>query len=123
MAIHYNLAKVFERTNSDALLIKNEIHTFVFDIPNQIKNLLLCIKNKQYLMAFHTAKKIKPSLELMGMTIAYNEIIEVEKWAEKQGKRREIAATVESIKWQIEKATKEMNKEYKIFETLKSVKI
>ena len=74
-------------------------------------------------MALYTSKKIKPSLELMGMTIAYNEIIEVERWAEKQGKRREIAATVESIKCQIEKATKEMNKEYKIFETLKSIKI
>lgn len=114
MAIHYNLSKVFEQTNSDILLVKKEIKSFVCDVPDEMKNLILNIKNKQYQIALQLATKIKPTLELMGMTIAYDEMTQVENWAEKQGKRREIKATVKSIKNQIKKASKEMNKEYKV---------
>ncbi len=121
MAIHYNLAKVFERTNGDDFLVKKEIISFVLDIPIAMKNLLSNIKNKQYQLVNELAKQVKPTLELMGMTIAYDEMILVENWSIKQGKRREIEATIESIKSQIEKAVKEMNKEYKIFESLKTV--
>ncbi len=121
MAIHYNLAKVFERTNGDDFLVKKEIKSFIIDIPLKMKNLISNIKNKQYQVANDLARNIKPSLELMGMTIAYDEIIQVENWTIKQGKRREIEATVESIKTQIEKAVKEMNKEYKVFEILKTM--
>ncbi len=114
MAIHYNLAKVFQHTNSDDFLVKKEIQTFIFEIPVAIKNLILQIRNKQYQTALHLAQKIKPALELMGMTIAYDEILQVEHWAIKQGKRREIEATIVSVKIHIEKAIKEMNKEYKL---------
>lgn len=118
MAIHYNLSKVFEDTNSDDFLVKKEINSFVNTMPCEMQNLIINIKNKHFSVALILAKKIKPSLELMGMTIAYDEMILVEKWAEKHGKRREIKATITSIKTQIEKATKEMNKEYKVFTSL-----
>ena len=120
MAIHYNLAKVFERTKGDDFLVKNEIKSFILNIPIEMKILISNIKSKQYLIVNELAEEIKPSLELMGMTIAHNEMIQVENWAINQGKRREIEATIESIKTQIEKATKEMNKEYKVFESLKT---
>ena len=123
MAIHYNLAKVFERANSEPLLVRNQVEHFITKVPIAVKNLVRNIKNKEYRIALDGAKKIKPTLELMGMTIAYDEITLVENWAVKQGKRREIGATIESIKNQIEKASKEMNKEFKIFDTLKTIKL
>lgn len=119
MAIHYNLAKVFESTKSDSSLLKKEIEIFISEIPVKMKNLISNIKNKHYNQVLSLANQIKPSLEIMGMTIAHDEMLLVENWSIKQGKRREIEATIESIKNQIEKAVKEMNKEYKIFESLK----
>ena len=119
MAIHYHLAKVFERTNSDDFLVKKEITAFITEVPPKMKLLLLNIKSKQYQTALFNAQKIKPALELMGMTIAYDEMLLVENWANCEAKRREIEATVQSIKNQVEQAVKEMNKEYKIFESLK----
>ena len=121
MAIHYNLEKVFERSKGDDFLVKKEIKSFISEIPLELKNLISTIKNKQYKTVNELAKTIKPILELMGMTIAHDEMLQVENWAIKQGKRREIEATIESIKTQIEKAVKEMNKEYKVFESLKTV--
>lgn len=121
MAIHYNLAKVFEHTKGNDFLVKKEIKSFILEVPVAMRILISNIKSKHYQVANELAKEIKPSLELMGMTIAYNEMLQVENWAIKQGKRREIEATIESIKTQIEKAIKEMNKEYKVFESLKIV--
>lgn len=120
MAIHYNLAKVFAKTNGNEVLLRQEIAAFVLHVPVEMKSLIVNIKNKRYLIAAYLAKEIKPALELMGMTMAHDEIILVEKWAAKQGKRREIEATIESLKTQIDKAIKEMNKEYKVFETVKN---
>ena len=120
MAIHYNLAKVFAKTKGNETLLRNEIIAFVHRVPVEMKSLIVNIKNKRYFIAAYLAKEIKPALELMGMTIAYDEIILVENWAAKQGKRREIEATIDSIKTQIDKAIKEMNKEYKVFETVKN---
>ena len=118
MAIHYNLAKVFEHSKGDDFLIKQKIKLFVFEIPTEIKFLIANIKNKQYQTVFSLASKIKPTLEMMGMTIAHNEMLEVENWSVKQGKRREIEATIDSIKLQIDKAVKEMKKDFKFFEII-----
>ena len=120
MAIYYNLAKVFAKINGNEALVRSEITLFMEQVPFEMKRLLASIKNKQYPNAAFLAKEIKPALELMGMTIAHDEMILVENWAAKQGKRREIEATVDSIKLHIEKATKEMNKEYKVFEVIKN---
>ena len=119
MAIHYNLAKVFEQTNSNSALVKKTVESFVNDLPIQCKNLILTIKNKQYELTYQVALKIKPAFELMGMTIAYDEIEEVEHWALKKGKRKQIEATMESLKLKIDKAVKEMNKDFKLTENMK----
>jgi hypothetical protein len=50
----------------------------------------------------------------MGMTMAYEEIIQVEDWTKIQGKKKEIEATFESIKSQVEKAIKEIKKDFEI---------
>jgi hypothetical protein len=46
--------------------------------------------------------------------MAYDEILQVEAWTIAKGKRREIEATCESIKKQLEKAIKEIKKDFEV---------
>lgn len=115
MAINYNLAKVFALADGDTDFVLKIARIFVAEIPKDLKELELAIKEKDHANAFLFAHKIKPSLELFGMLIAHDDIILIESWCHLKGKRKEIAATFESIKLQINKAIKEIKKDYSIW--------
>jgi hypothetical protein len=48
------------------------------------------------------------------LTMAHEEILQVEAWTRAEGKRKEIDATFESIEDQVEKAIKEIKKDFEI---------
>ena len=46
--------------------------------------------------------------------MAYEEILQVEAWTRAEGKRKEIEATFDSIQDQVDKAIKEIKKDFEI---------
>ena len=114
MAINYNLAKVYALPDNDPEFVLQIITLFVTEVPEDMKQIELGIKNKDYKMAYSHAHKIKPSLDLIGMTVAHQEIIEVEAWGRREGKRKEIVDTFASVQSQIEKAVKEIKKDFEL---------
>ena len=48
------------------------------------------------------------------MTVAHQEILEVEAWTKREGKKSEIEATFESIKGQVKEAVKEIKKDFEV---------
>lgn len=114
MAINYNLAKVYALSDNDPEFVLQIITLFVSEVPEDLKQIELGIKNKDYKMAYSHAHKIKPSLDLIGMTVAYQEIILVEAWGRSEGKRKEIVDTFSSVQSQIEKAVKEIKKDFEL---------
>eukprot|EP00388_Colpodella_angusta_P004180 GDKJ01014021.1.p3 GENE.GDKJ01014021.1~~GDKJ01014021.1.p3 ORF type:complete len:115 (-),score=15.74 GDKJ01014021.1:2245-2589(-) len=114
MAINYNLAKVYALSDNDPEFVMQIITLFVTEVPDDVKQIDLGIKEKDHKLAYSYAHKIKPSLDLLGMTVAHQEILEVEAWTKREGKRKEIEHTFESIKNQIDKAVKEIKKDFEI---------
>ncbi|MEM0542055.1 Hpt domain-containing protein [Flavobacterium sp. j3] len=114
MAINYNLAKVYALSDNDPEFVMQIITLFVTEVPEDIKQIDLGIKNKDHKLAYSYAHKIKPSLDLLGMSVAFEEILQVEAWTKREGKRREIVDTFESIQNQVEKAVKEIKKDFEI---------
>ena len=112
MAIHYNLSKVYNLSDNDPEFVLQIISLFVTDIPDDLTYIEQGILLKDYKMARSYAHKIKPTFDLMGMNQAYEEILQIEAWASREGKRKEINATFESIKIQVEKAIKEIKKNF-----------
>jgi HPt (histidine-containing phosphotransfer) domain-containing protein len=90
------------------------ITLFVNEVPEDLKFVEQGIKEKDHKLAYAYAHKIKPSLDLLGMTVAHQEILEVEAWTKREGKRKEIDDTFESIKSQVEKAVKEIKKDFEV---------
>lgn len=110
MALHYNLAKAYEMGEHDSFFVVNLIKMFCADISHDLKLLKATIDVKNYPDAVAFANKIKPTLEMLGMSVAAEEVAIIEKWAICEGKRKEIIETYTSLKERISKAVKEMNK-------------
>ena len=112
MAINYNLAKVYALSDNDSEFVMQIITLFVTEVPQDMVQIDLGIKTKDHKLAYAYAHKIKPSLDLLGMDVAFKEILEVEAWTKREGKRKEINATFESIQDQVDKAAKEIKKDF-----------
>jgi HPt (histidine-containing phosphotransfer) domain-containing protein len=114
MALNYNLAKVYALSDNDPEFVNQIISLFVTEVPLDLIQIKLGIKTKDYKLAYAYAHKIKPSLDLMGMSVAFEEILQIEAWTKAEGKRKEIQATFDSVESQIEKAAKEITKDFSL---------
>ena len=112
MAINYNLSKVYALSDNDPEFVMQIITLFVTEVPQDMTQIDLGIKTKDHKLAYSYAHKIKPTLDLLGMNVAFEEILQVEAWTEREGKRKEIVDTFKSIENQVEKAIKEIKKDY-----------
>lgn len=114
MALNYNLSKVYALSDNDPEFVMQIISLFVSEVPQDLKQIGNGIKDKDHKLAYAYAHKIKPTLDLLGMTMAHEEILQVEAWTRAEGKKKEIEATFESIESQVEKAIKEIKKDFEI---------
>lgn len=114
MALNYNLSKVYALSDNDPEFVMQIISLFVSEVPQDLKQIGLGIQDKDHKLAYAYAHKIKPTLDLLGMTMAHEEILQVEAWTRAEGKKKEIEATFESIESQVEKAIKEIKKDFEI---------
>ena len=114
MALHYNLAKVYALSDNDPEFVMQIINLFITEIPDDLKQIDTGIKEKDHKLAYAYAHKIKPTLDLLGMTVAFEEILVVEDWTKREGKRREIKDTFKDIEDRVEKAVKEIRKDFNL---------
>ena len=112
MAINFNLSKVYALSDNDPEFVMQIITLFVTEVPQDMTQIDLGIKTKDHKLAYSYAHKIKPTLDLLGMNVAFEEILQVEAWTKREGKRKEIVDTFKSIENQVEKAIKEIKKDY-----------
>ena len=114
MALNYNLAKVYLLSENDPEFVNQILSLFVAEVPSDIQQIKLGIKNKDYKLAYSYAHKIKPSLDLLGMNVAFEEVFQIEDWARNEGKRKEIDHTFGSVESKIEKAVREISKDFSL---------
>lgn len=114
MALHYNLAKVYEISDNDTDFVLEILKLFVQDVPSDLHQMKLAINEKKHEEAYSFAHKIKPSLDLLGMTIAYEENLCIENWTREKGQKKEIKDTFKGFESHIEKAIKEIKKDFNL---------
>ena len=114
MALHYNLAKVYALSDNDEDFVKQIIDLFVTEVPEDLEQISQGIDKKDHKHAYAYAHKIKPTLDLLGMNLAFEEILQLETWTKAEGRRREIRDTLKSIKTQVDSAIKEINKDFNL---------
>ncbi|HEU0136532.1 MAG TPA: histidine kinase [Flavobacterium sp.] len=112
MALNYNLSKVYALSDNDPEFVNQVVTLFVTEVPQDMIQIKNGIKLKDFKLAYSYAHKVKPTLDLLGMNVAFQEILEVEAWTKREGKRKEIEETFDSIESQVEKAVKEIKKDF-----------
>ena len=114
MALNYNLSKVYALSDNDPEFVNQIISLFVTEVPLDLLQIKLGIKTKDHKLAYSYAHKIKPTLDLLGMDQAFEEILQIEAWNKTEGKKKEIKDTYKSVESQIEKAVKEISKDFEL---------
>ncbi|MBC7845488.1 MAG: Hpt domain-containing protein [Flavobacterium sp.] len=112
MALHYNLAKVYALSDNDPEFVLQIVTLFVTEVPDDLEQIKEGIKKKDHKHAYAYAHKIKPTLDLLGLKVAFEEILQVEAWTKAEGEKKEIKETFKSIKNQVEDAVKELKKDF-----------
>lgn len=112
MALYYNLAKVYALSDNDPEFVNQILTLFVNEIPDDLAEIKEGIKKKDHKHAYAYAHKIKPSLDLLGMKVAFEEILQIEAWTKAEGEKKEIKETFKSVKGQVEDAIKELRKDF-----------
>jgi HPt (histidine-containing phosphotransfer) domain-containing protein len=112
MALNYNLSKVYALSDNDPEFVNEILTLFVTEVPEDLKQIKEGIKKKDHKHAYAYAHKIKPTLDLLGLNVAFEEILQVEAWTKTEGKKKEIEHTFESIKTQVKEAIKEIKKDF-----------
>ena len=112
MALKYNLSKVYALSDNDPEFVNEILKLFVTEVPEDLKQIKEGIKKKDHKHAYSYAHKIKPTLDLLGLNVAFEEILQVEAWTKAEGKKRAIEETFKSIKNQVKDAVKEIKKDF-----------
>ena len=119
MALHYNLAKVYAISENDPDFVHQIVKVFVLDMPTDMEQIKVAIEEKNHQKCFEYTHKIKPSLDLLSLNIALDEVILIELWAKSLCKKKEVIELYRSVSERIEKAIKEIKKDF----NLKNAKI
>lgn len=114
MALQYNLAKVYEISENDTAFAFQIVNLFLEEVPSEVGTMKIGIEEKDYDKVYAASHKIKPSLDLLGMDIAYEENLQILEWANKKGKKKEIKEIFKSFKDRISMSVKELKKDFKI---------
>jgi HPt (histidine-containing phosphotransfer) domain-containing protein len=114
MALHYNLAKVYAISDNGDEFVLQIATLFISEVPTDLVQIKEGINEKNYKQAYSFSHKIKPTLDLLGMSVAFEEILCIEDWTKKEGKRKEIIETFKNLEGRIEKAVKEIKKDFNL---------
>ena len=90
MALKYNLSKVYALSDNDPEFVKQILILFVTEVPEDLKKIKEGINNKDHKQAYAFAHKIKPTLDLIGLNVAFEEILQVEAWTKVEGRKKDI---------------------------------
>ncbi|MBG6111509.1 HPt (histidine-containing phosphotransfer) domain-containing protein [Flavobacterium sp. CG_23.5] len=112
MALKYNLSKVYALSDNDPEFVNEILTLFVTEVPEDLMQIKEGIKKKDHKHAYAYAHKIKPTLDLLGLNVAFEEILQIEAWTKAEGKKKEIKETFKSVKTQINDAIKEIKKDF-----------
>jgi HPt (histidine-containing phosphotransfer) domain-containing protein len=114
MALNYNLSKVYAISDNDTEFAKQIVTLFNEEVPAEVKNIRRGLKDKDHNKVYHAAHKIKPTLDLLGMDLAYEDVLAIETWSKAEGKKKEIKDVVKSLKNLVGLTVKELKKDYSL---------
>ncbi len=114
MALHYNLAKVYEISANDNDFALQILNLFLQEVPHELEIIKEGIKTKDFQKAQASSHKIKPTFDLLGMDLAFDEVVQIMDWASNEGQKKDIREIFKSLKERVELTSKEIRKNHNL---------
>jgi len=103
MEQHYKLDRVRELADNDTDFIKTLAMTFLDEVPEDAKLLQIAVVSKDYLAAYKSAHKMKPTIDMFELGVL-DDLIEVQEWGRLEQRDKDISDKLDIVMIAIENA-------------------
>jgi hypothetical protein len=113
MGQHYKLDKIRELADNDEEFIKTLALTFLEEVPTDAKLLQIAVESKDYLAAYQSAHKMKPTIDLFELGVL-DDLIEVQDWGKFEQKGKDITEKLHIVLNAVENTVAEIKADYNV---------
>jgi HPt (histidine-containing phosphotransfer) domain-containing protein len=113
MEQHYKLDRVRELADNDTDFIKTLAMTFLEEVPEDAKLLQTAVVSKDYLAAYKSAHKMKPTVDMFELGIL-DDLIEVQEWGRLEQREKDISNKLDIVLTAIENAVQEIKVDFNL---------
>lgn len=113
MEQYYKLDRVRELADNDVDFIKTLAMTFIEEVPEDARLLQIAVVSKDYLAAYKSAHKMKPTIDLFDLGVL-DDLIEVQDWGKFEQRDKNISDKLEIVLDAIERATAEIKEDFNL---------
>lgn len=113
MAEHYKLDRIRELADGDEDFVAILAATFLEEVPVDAERLRVAVPAKDYKEAYQAAHKMKPTIELFGLSI-YDQLIEVQDWGKFEQKDTDVTQQLHSLLTAIDNTIEEIKKDFNL---------
>lgn len=114
MAIHYNLSKIYAIADDDQEFVLQIVNLFFDEVLPDLNYVKEGIKEEDYSKAYAYSHKCKPTLDLLSLDEAKEEIIQIENWTKEKGRKKDIIEVYKSMQNRIDLAAAEIKKDFNL---------
>ncbi len=113
MEQHYKLDRVRELADNDTDFIKTLAMTFLDEVPEDAKLLQIAVVSKDYLAAYKSAHKMKPTIDMFELGVL-DDLIEVQEWGRLEQRDKDISDKLDIVMIAIENAINEIKVDFNL---------
>ena len=113
MEQNYKLDRVRELAGGDEEFIETLAMTFIEEVPEDAKLLQTAVVSKDYLAAYKSAHKMKPTVDLFDLGVL-DDLIEVQDWGKFEQREKDISKKLEIVLNAVERATEEIKADFNL---------
>ena len=113
MEKHYDLIKIRALADNDQDFINTLAMAFLEEVPEDARLLKIAVDSKDYLAAYRTAHKMKPTIDLFGLGVL-EVLIEVQDWGRLEQREIDIAPKLDIVLAAIERAKVEITEDFNL---------
>ena len=113
MEEHYKLDRVRELADNDAEFIETLAMTFLEEVPEDARLLQIAVVSKDYLAAYKSAHKMKPTIEMFELGVL-DDLIEVQDWGKNEEKGKDITDKLNIVLKAVENTVEEIKADFNL---------
>jgi len=113
MEQHYKLHRVRELADGDEDFVIALLKAFLEEVPEDARLLQIAVVSKDYLAAYQSAHKMKPTIDLFELGV-FDELIKVQDWGKFEQKDKDVAKQLEIVLKAVENTVEEIKADYNL---------